>query len=202
MFKGVSLHHVSWYIHWFFSVFLSFLTNLRGILISGYIMYPLLFFKSVFVMLCQHLGLHFLPIFDHISSIFYHIISLWWPIGVLECFRLLRLVYTSVQVIVNQSLGNIDIIYYYVMWTDNGSMSPEANTQMQDGKYRKIKILQGCVFKLSLQSVNSVIQSSSFAGQAICNLPYFYHSSPRLLYCHMGFNLPIRVFKNRYFSYR
>ncbi len=36
------------------------------------------------------------------------------------------------------------------------------------------------------------IQHSSFTGQAICNLPYFYHLSPLPPYHHVGFNLPTR----------
>ncbi len=50
----------------------------------------------------------------------------------------------------------IDVIYYYVIWTDNGSMLPEANTPRQEGKYPMIKVLQCCIFKLLLHSVNSV----------------------------------------------
>ncbi len=52
--------------------------------------------------------------------------------------------------------GFIDIIYYFVIWTDNGSMLPEANTWRQEGKYPRIKVLQGCILKLLLHSVNSV----------------------------------------------
>ncbi len=29
----------------------------------------------------------------------------------------------------------IDVIYYYVMWTDNGRMLSEANTRRQERKY-------------------------------------------------------------------
>ncbi len=52
---------------------------------------------------------------------------------------------------------SIDVIYYYIIWTDNGSMLPEANTRRQEGKYPMIKVLQGCILRLSLQSVNSVL---------------------------------------------
>ncbi len=64
--------------------------------------------------------------------------------------------------------------------------SSEADTQMQEGKYQTIKVLRGSILKLLLQS----IQCPSFTGWAICNLPYFYHSSPLPPYHHMGFNLP------------
>ncbi len=43
-----------------------------------------------------------------------------------------------------------DVIYYYVIWTDNKSMLPEANTWRQGGKYLMIEVLQGCILKLSL----------------------------------------------------
>ncbi len=49
----------------------------------------------------------------------------------------------------------IDIIYYYVIWTDNGSRLLEADTRRQEGKYPMIKVLQGCILKLSLYSVNT-----------------------------------------------
>ncbi len=51
----------------------------------------------------------------------------------------------------------IDVIYCYVIWTDNGSTLPEASTWRQEGKYPMIKVLHGCVLKLSLHSVNSVL---------------------------------------------
>ncbi len=35
-------------------------------------------------------------------------------------------------------------------------MLPEANTRRQEGKYPTIKVLQGCILKLLLHSVNSV----------------------------------------------
>ncbi len=34
---------------------------------------------------------------------------------------------------------DIDVIYYYVIWTDNGSTLPEANARRQEGKYPMIK---------------------------------------------------------------
>ncbi len=51
---------------------------------------------------------------------------------------------------------SIDVLYYYVIWTDNGSMLPEANTQRQEEKYPTIKVLQVCILKSLLHSVNSV----------------------------------------------
>ncbi len=80
-------------------------------------------------------------------------------------------------------------IYYYVIRTDNGNMLPEANTRRLEEKYPIIKVLQ--VASLSYKYIQSS-QCSSFTGQAICNLPYFYHSSPIPSYHHVGFNLPIR----------
>ncbi len=44
-----------------------------------------------------------------------------------------------------------------LIWTDNGSRSLEANTRRQEGKYPIIKVLQGCILKLSLCSVNTVL---------------------------------------------
>ncbi len=52
-------------------------------------------------------------------------------------------------------IGTIDVIYYCVIWTDNGSMLPETNTRRQEGKYLMIKVLQGYILKLLLHSVNS-----------------------------------------------
>ncbi len=52
-------------------------------------------------------------------------------------------------------VGIIDVIYYYIIWTYNGSTLPEANTRRQEGKYPMIKVLQGCILKLLLHSVNS-----------------------------------------------
>ncbi len=48
-------------------------------------------------------------------------------------------------------------LYYYVIWADNGSMLPEANTRKPEGKYPVIKVLQGCILKLLVHSVNSVL---------------------------------------------
>ncbi len=50
----------------------------------------------------------------------------------------------------------IDVIYYYVIRTDNGSTLSEANTRRQERKYPMMKVLWGCILKLSLHSVNSV----------------------------------------------
>ncbi len=50
----------------------------------------------------------------------------------------------------------VDVIYYYVIWSEKGSTLPEANTRRQRGKYPMIK-LRGCILKLSLYSVNSVL---------------------------------------------
>ncbi len=49
----------------------------------------------------------------------------------------------------------IHVIYYYVIWTDNGIMLPEVNIRRQEGKYLTIEVLQGCILKLLLHSVNS-----------------------------------------------
>ncbi len=51
----------------------------------------------------------------------------------------------------------IDVIYYYVIWTDNESRLLEADTRRQEGKYPMMKVLQGCVLKLLLYSVNTVL---------------------------------------------
>ncbi len=51
----------------------------------------------------------------------------------------------------------IDIIHYHVIWTDNRGTVPEANNWRQEGKYPMIKVLRGCIFKLSLYLVNSVL---------------------------------------------
>ncbi len=47
-------------------------------------------------------------------------------------------------------------VYFHVIWTDNGSTLLEANTRRQERKYPMIKVLQCCILKLSLHSVNSV----------------------------------------------
>ncbi len=54
------------------------------------------------------------------------------------------------------SVQAIDVIYYRVIWTDSGSMLPEASTQRQEGKYPPIKVLQCCILKFLLHSFNSV----------------------------------------------
>ncbi len=48
-------------------------------------------------------------------------------------------------------------MYYYLIWTDNGSMLPEVNTWSQEGIYPMKKVLQGCILKLSLHSVSLVL---------------------------------------------
>ncbi len=35
----------------------------------------------------------------------------------------------------SNSVVFIGVIYYYAIWTDNGSTLPEANTRRQDGEY-------------------------------------------------------------------
>ncbi len=57
----------------------------------------------------------------------------------------------------HKSVPSIDVIYYYVIWTDNRGIAPEANTRRQEGKYPMIKVLWGCILKLSLYLVNSVL---------------------------------------------
>ncbi len=47
-----------------------------------------------------------------------------------------------------------DILYYYVIWTENGSTLPEANTQRQEGKHPMIKVLQGCILQQGCQPEN------------------------------------------------
>ncbi len=46
-----------------------------------------------------------------------------------------------------EAVGFIDVIYYYVICTDNGSTLPEANTQRREGKYPMIKVLHACILK-------------------------------------------------------
>ncbi len=84
-------------------------------------------------------------------------------------------------------VARIDVIYYYVIQTDNGSVLHEANTRRQEGKCPMIKVFCS-VASLSYRYIQS-IQCSSFTGQTICNPPYFYHSSPLPPYYHVGFNL-------------
>ncbi len=55
------------------------------------------------------------------------------------------------------ALHIIEVIYYYVIWTDNGSRLLEADTRRQKGKYPMIKVLQVCILNLSLYSVNTVL---------------------------------------------
>ncbi len=51
----------------------------------------------------------------------------------------------------------MDLIYYYIIWIDNRSKLLEADTRWQEGKYPMIKVLQGCILKLSLHSHNTVL---------------------------------------------
>ncbi len=95
----------------------------------------------------------------------------------------------------------IDVIYYSVIWTDNESILPEADTEWQEGKYTMIRVLQGCILKLSLHSVNSVlipcgtgnmqsaillsfVTSSSLlpCGLQSTNPPMPYYISPSIVY--------------------
>ncbi len=41
------------------------------------------------------------------------------------------------------SCGIIDVIYYYVIWTDNGSMLPETNVRRQEGEISNDKSIAG-----------------------------------------------------------
>ncbi len=50
-----------------------------------------------------------------------------------------------------------DVIYSFVIWTDNGSTLSKVDTQRQEEKYPMIKVLRGCILELSLYSVNSVL---------------------------------------------
>ncbi len=45
-------------------------------------------------------------------------------------------------------MSSIEVIHNYVIWTDNGSMLPEANIWRQEGKYPMIKVLQAYIRKL------------------------------------------------------
>ncbi len=80
------------------------------------------------------------------------------------------------------------ILYYYVTWTDNGSMLPDANTRRQEGKYPTMKVLQGCILKL-LHSVNSVPILYRPGNMQSAILLSFVASSSLP---HVGFNLPTR----------
>ncbi len=51
----------------------------------------------------------------------------------------------------------IDVLYYWVIWTDNGNTLPETSPRRQEGKQPLIKVLVGCILKLLLHSVNSVL---------------------------------------------
>ncbi len=49
---------------------------------------------------------------------------------------------------------DIDVIYYSIIWTDNGSTLPKANTWKQEVKYPMIKVLLGCNSKLLLNRIH------------------------------------------------
>ncbi len=67
-------------------------------------------------------------------------------------------VYLQIQVLLGNDLEHtIDVIYSYIIWTDNWSTLPEADTRRQEGKYPMIKVLHGCIPMLPLHSVNSVL---------------------------------------------
>ncbi len=95
----------------------------------------------------------------------------------------------------------IDVIYYYIIQTDNGTRLLEADTRRQEGKYPMIKVLQSCILKLLLYSVNtgrviyktdnmqSVILLSFIASSSLlpCGLqsthpPMPYYISPYIVY--------------------
>ncbi len=65
---------------------------------------------------------------------------------------------------VGKSVFNIDVICYYIIWTDSVSTLPEANTLRQEGKYPMIKASQGCILgcilKLSTDEVRMMKTSS------------------------------------------
>ncbi len=85
--------------------------------------------------------------------------------------------------------ASIEVIYYYIIWTDNGSRLLEAYARRQEEKYPMIKILQDCILKLSLYSVNSVLllyRTGNMQSQ------YFYHLLPLPPCSHVGFNVPAR----------
>ncbi len=64
-------------------------------------------------------------------------------------------------VLPNKCVRFIDVIYYYVIWTDNGSKLLEADTRRQEGKYPMIKV--------SSYSVNTSVLSFTGQQYAICN---------------------------------
>ncbi len=52
-------------------------------------------------------------------------------------------------------LDYIDVLHYYVIWTDNRSRLLKADTRKQEDKYPMIKVLLGSIMKLRLYSVNT-----------------------------------------------
>ncbi len=98
---------------------------------------------------------------------------------------------------------NIDVIYYYIIWTDNGSMLPEADTLRQEGKYPMIKVLRGCILKLvlilyrtgNMQSavLLSFIVSSSLLPRGLQSThpPMPCYNSPYVVY-----NIYVYMFEN------
>ncbi len=75
----------------------------------------------------------------------------------------------------------IDVIYYYVIWTDNESTLSEGNTRRQEGKFPVIKVLQGCISQL-LHSVNSVLILYRTANMQSA-IPLSFITSSSLLPC-------------------
>ncbi len=53
----------------------------------------------------------------------------------------------KIVILLCSRVSTIDVIYYYIIWTDSRSMLPEANIQRQEGKYLLIKVLQGCIHR-------------------------------------------------------
>ncbi len=86
------------------------------------------------------------------------------------------------------------VIYYYVIWTDNGSMLPEVDTLKQEGKYPMINVLQGGILKLVLilyrignmqfAILTSFVASSSLlpCGLQSTHRPMFCYISPYVVY--------------------
>ncbi len=102
----------------------------------------------------------------------------------------------------------IDIIYYYIIWTDNRGTVPEANTRRPERIYPMIKVLWGCVLKLSLYLVNSalilyrtgnmqpaiLLSFVIFSSLPPCGLqsthpPMLYYVSPYVVYNVYGYDL-------------
>ncbi len=102
-------------------------------------------------------------------------------------FLVISPIFFSISVSSNDQMDPFPMechIYYYVIWTNNESRLLEADTRRQDGKYPMIKVLQGCILKLSLYLVNTVLFLYKTG-----NMQYFYHSSPLPPYHCVGFAL-------------